>query len=39
MLDEAWPLHATTPTPIGLMNKIPYLNYVLKSIGVREMAS
>jgi hypothetical protein len=37
MLDEAWPLYATTT--IDLMNKIPYLNYVLKSVGVREMVS
>ena len=37
ILDEAWPLYATTT--IDLMDKIPYLNFVLKSVGVREMAS
>ena len=37
ILDEAWPLYATTT--IDLMNKIPYLNYFLKSVGVREMAA
>ena len=35
ILDEAWPLYATTT--IDLMNKITYLNYVLKSVGVREI--